>query len=123
MIAVDTSVWIDFSKGKENRQTELLQLSLLRSLVVIPYPVLYEILSWPKLDLHTAELFSRIPKADLTAGFWERAAVLRKRILQRKFKAKSIDILIAQCCLDHQIPLLTTDNDFKVIEKEGLELA
>lgn len=60
---------------------------------------------------------------DVEPGFWERAGNLRALILQKKLKAKLADALIAQFCIDHQIPLCTTDTDFKHYAKHGgLEL-
>ena len=57
---------------------------------------------------------------ELHAGFWERAGRLRARTLGAGHKAKLADTLIAQCCLDHDVPLVTRDPDFKHFVQAGL---
>ncbi len=46
-------------------------------------------------------------------GFWERAGLLRARIISGRRKARLADALIAQTCLDHDVPLITRDRDFR----------
>ena len=50
-------------------------------------------------------------------GFWERAGLLRAKILAKGSKAKLADTLIAQTCLDHHIPLVTRDQDFQIFKR------
>jgi predicted nucleic acid-binding protein len=50
---------------------------------------------------------------ELVGGYWERAGLLRATTLARRRKAALADILIAQSCLDHDVELVTRDQDFK----------
>ncbi|MHB8420480.1 MAG: PIN domain-containing protein [Myxococcales bacterium] len=56
-------------------------------------------------------------------GYWERAGLLRSKLLARRLKARLADTLIAQSCLDGAVPLLTRDADFRHFAQwAGLEL-
>ena len=50
MIVVDTTVWIDFFRGRETRQTTLLKTLLGRGLIVVGDVVLLEILQGVRND-------------------------------------------------------------------------
>jgi len=48
---------------------------------------------------------------------------LRAKVLAKRRKARLGDALIAQSCMDHGLPLLTRDKDFRAfVEAAGLEL-
>jgi len=55
-------------------------------------------------------------------GYWERAGLLRRAIKGRALKAGLADTLIAQSCIDHDVPLITHDRDFRHFVKAGLKL-
>jgi predicted nucleic acid-binding protein len=56
-------------------------------------------------------------------GYWKRAGELRSDTLSDGHKAKLADVLIAQSCIDHDIPLITYDADFRHFTRAGLKLA
>jgi predicted nucleic acid-binding protein len=85
--------------------------------------VLTEILSDPKLSESVRMLFQRLPLLTVHEGFWERAGSLRGKVIAEGRKAKLADTLIAQSCLDHNVPLISRDPDFRnFIEPGGLRL-
>jgi predicted nucleic acid-binding protein len=56
-------------------------------------------------------------------GYWERAGLLRARILARKRRARLADTLIAQSCLGHDVELVARDPNFaSFAEFGGLKL-
>ena len=67
----------------------------------------------PQLDREIGDLLRALPVLDIRAGFWERAAETRARILAKRLRARLADTLIAQTCLDHRVPLVTRDRDFR----------
>ena len=75
--------------------------------------VLTELLSDPKVSERVKGLFMQLPVLDVTAGYWQRAGLLRARLLARGHRARLADSLIAQSCLDHDLPLVTRDSDFR----------
>ncbi len=75
-------------------------------------PVLTELLSDPKLPADVTNYLSEIPLIEILDGYWERAGQLRSKALAKRRKVRLGDALIAQCCLDQGILLLTRDRDF-----------
>jgi hypothetical protein len=56
-------------------------------------------------------------------GYWERAGLLRAKVLARRRRARLADTLIAQSCLDHDVELIARDRDFgPFAELAGLRL-
>ncbi|MDB5037607.1 MAG: PilT protein domain protein [Bacteriovoracaceae bacterium] len=122
MIAADTSVWVDFSKGRESIYAQQLESFIGDGNLVLPLPVLFEILSGPGLTKEAAEAISELPRLELLADFWERAAEMRQKILKKGLKARSMDCLIAQNCIDHDVSLIAGDQDYRHFVKFGLRL-
>ena len=90
----------------------------------LPPPVVTEVLSGPaKSDLLDL-LLSRSPLLQIADGYWERAGENRRLLLQKGLKAKLADTLVAQCCIDVDIPLIARDGDFRHFAQWcGLKLA
>ena len=113
MIAVDSSSLIAWFAGDEGADVDWLDQGLAASQVALPPVVLTEILSSPTLDDRVARLLRELPVLDVHAGFWTRAAATRALILARRLRARLADTLIAQTCIDHRLPLITRDGDFR----------
>jgi predicted nucleic acid-binding protein len=122
VIAADTSVWLDFSKGLETARSKQLETTLADGALVMPMPLLFEILSGPGLTEDARSLILELPRLDILTGFWERAGDLRRGLLKKGLKARSMDCLIAQTCIDHGVPLIAADNDYRHFIKAGLKL-
>lgn len=67
-----------------------------------------------------------LPRMETLPGFWERVGRNRSTILRSGLKAKLADSMIATFCLDHEIPLIARDGDYRhfanhfgLIIKEG----
>jgi predicted nucleic acid-binding protein len=81
------------------------------------------VLSAPKLPSSVAATLSEIPLIEVTDGYWERAGMLRAKVLEKRRKARLGDALIAQSCLDRGIALITRDRDFRAFaDAAGLDL-
>jgi predicted nucleic acid-binding protein len=117
MIAADTSTWIPFFQGQEGEDVLALAEALQSRQVVMPPPVLTELLSDPKLSPSVAQTLLELPMVALKDGFWHRAGKLRAKALARKRKARLGDALIAQCCIDADIALITRDGDFEAFSE------
>ena len=86
--------------------------------------VLAELLSDPKLPSAVRAILRDVPLMALAEGYWERAGALRAKLLARGLRARRADTLIAQSCIDHAVPLVTRDADFRHFARHGrLELA
>jgi len=112
MIAADTSTWIAYLEGAPGHDTQLLDQALAdHRLLMIP-PVFTELLSDPLLSPAVLQQLVDVPIIDVEPGYWQRAGLLRAKVLSNRRKARLGDALIAQTCLDRNIPLLTRDQDF-----------
>ena len=87
--------------------------------VLMAPPVLAELLTDEALTPEVEGELLMIPLIELLPGFWLRAGKLRSALRRRGYKAKLVDTMIAQCCIDHDIPLLTRDRDFRAFAKYG----
>ncbi len=93
-----------------------------RQVLMVP-AVLTELLSDPELPSGVAETLSEVPLIELKTGYWQRAGVLRAKVLVKRRKSRLGDALIAQSCIDRGILLLTRDRDFRAFaEAAGLAL-
>jgi predicted nucleic acid-binding protein len=113
LIALDTSALIAFFRGEEGSAVDGVDHAFESRQAVLPPVVLTEILSDPLLDRGVARLLAQLPVLEIGAGFWERAAGTRKTLLGNRLRARLADTLIAQSCIDHEVPLLTLDADFR----------
>lgn len=123
MIAADTSILIDYFQGNSHAQTERLDELFSSHSLILPPTVLVEILSDPFLPKKFIEKMLDLPILEPTEHFWERAGISRSKLIAKKLKARLADTLIAQSCIDYQVPLITLDKDFRHFVKYcGLEL-
>jgi predicted nucleic acid-binding protein len=122
VIAIDTSALVAYLSGDPGADMGTVDAALASRQACLPPVVLTELLSDPKLAKHIKELFVVLPLLDPTPGFWERAGLLRASIIARRHKARLADTLIAQTCIDHDVPLITRDQDFRHFVSAGLAL-
>ncbi len=124
MIAVDSSTFIAYVQGDRGRDVEALDGILLSGDVALPPVVVTEVLSQPGLpNTHRTRTLG-LPQLELMPDYWLRAAATRSVLIQRRLRARLADTLIAQSCIDHDVPLITRDGDFRHFAKYcGLRLA
>lgn len=130
MILVDSSVWIDWFRGRATAQTIYLQSALQDgySELVIGDLILLEVLQGFRSDqeAHTAEsAFAALGCLEL-GGFElaNAAAQNYRRLRQQGITIRStVDCLIATFCIQHNITLLHNDRDFEPFEQHlGLQV-
>jgi len=123
MIATDTSTWIAFLEGEKAPDTELLDQALRDRQVLMVPVVLTELLSEPKLAAEVAATLCDLPAIEIGREYWQRAGTLRAKVLAKRRRARLGDALIAQCCIEGGVSLLTRDRDFRAFsEAAGLKL-
>lgn len=122
MIALDSSAVARYLDDTRDEASVAAGQAIGARLAVLPPGVLTELLSNPYIAPDAADLVRSVPLLDILPGYWERAAGLRADAKRRGFKAEVADCLIAQSCLDHDIPLITYDLDFRHFVRAGLKL-
>lgn len=126
MILVDTSVWIDYFNGADNRYTDTLDSALEEGTVAIGDLIFLEILQGFKTDRDYIRAKTTLESLDQFEMFGHRMALKcaeNYRALRRKGKTirKTTDVIIATFCIENQLPLLFSDRDFiPFVENLGL---
>jgi hypothetical protein len=119
LIAADSSVMISYFKSEPAAPVRRLTHDMQHSVVVLPPAVVTELLSNPRLSEDLRMRVETLETLMITEGYWNRAGLLRAAVLRKGFKAHLGDALIAQSCIDHGVPLLTSDPDFRHYVKAG----
>ena len=122
MIALDSSAVIAFLSGDRGGAAEAAAGALDQQRACLPPVVLAELLSEPSLRTDVAALLQELPRLEIVDGYWERSGELRRAVLKRSLRARLADALIAQSCIDHRVPLITADRDFRHFQRHGLVL-
>jgi predicted nucleic acid-binding protein len=123
MIGIDASVAIPWFEGRDYPEVRLMEQLLQTRDAAFPPVVVTEILSGARTDAELAASFNGLLILPIVDGYWVRAGQLRSKITNMGRRARLADTLVAQACIDAEIPLLTRDIDFQVFtEVGGLEL-
>jgi predicted nucleic acid-binding protein len=117
MILVDTSVWIDYFKGVETQESNLLDIALINDEVAIGDLILLEILQGFRSDkdyetakAHLLALYQfSMLSPDIALKAAENYRILRKKGITIR---KTADVIIATFCISNRMPLLFADRDF-----------
>lgn len=124
MLCLDTSSLIAYLQGDDGADVHLVDQALIDQVGVLSPVTVAELLSDPQLSSTLRQTILEIPTLHIGDRFWERAGLLRAKVLRTGRRANLADTLIAQNCLDHQATLLTRDRDFSVfVSVAGLRLA
>ena len=111
--AIDSSSFIAYLAGRDRADTRLVHAALERGDAVLPPVVVTEVLSQPGLPPRVVDLIRAMTQLDPADGYWERAGEVRARLLAKGRRARLADALIAQACVDNDVPLVTHDADFR----------
>jgi predicted nucleic acid-binding protein len=119
LIVADSSVLIPWAEGNPTDKTRLLRFHMQqRTLRVAPVSIT-ELLSAPNLRPEVRLVAETLDLLELRDGYWARTGLLRGRCIAAGGRARIADALIAQACLDADLPLLTNDADFEVFKLIG----
>lgn len=129
MILVDTSVLINFFRGRETKGTVYLERLINEGAPFCINEFTYqEILQGAKDEKEFSTLksyLSEIPLCSLKLGInsYENAAILNFRCRRKGVTIRSsIDLLIAETAIENNIPLLHDDDDFSNMARVITEL-
>jgi predicted nucleic acid-binding protein len=123
VIAIDTSSWIAFFGRGDGADAVIVDRALADHQACLPPVVLTELLSDPKLSRRLRALLLALPTLAVIDGYWERAGLLRAKVISKRRRAPLADTLIAQSCIDHGVALLSRDADFRSLASvSGLRL-
>jgi len=117
MMLVDSSVWIDYFNGIENKETDKLHATLGLEEVAIGDLILTEVLQGFKVDKEfkiarevlTSLTIFELLGIELAIKSANNFRKLRKKGITIR---KTADVIIATYCIENKIPLLFTDKGF-----------
>lgn len=122
MILVDSSVWIDYFRGKPTTQTDLLETLLESQLLGIGDLNLTEVLQGCKFDQEFDEVHRLLSRLELVVLGGDDVAVAAARNY-RKLRnlgltvRGTIDVILATRCIVSGHQLLHSDRDFDAFEQ------
>lgn len=122
-VALDSSSLIGHLNGRAGADTLAVKAALEAGTAVLPPLVVTEVLSLPGVSAEVVGLLAIVPQLETLPDYWERAGRLRAQVIAAGRRARIADVLIAQSCLDHQVPLISADADFRHFVPHGLDLA
>jgi predicted nucleic acid-binding protein len=129
MILVDSSVWIDYFRGTPSRQADLLDSLLGVEALLTGDLILAEVLQGFTTEAHfnqakaLLDSFDVVPLAgrDVCIQAAQHFRTLRRKGVTAR---KTIDTIIATCCIQNGYELLHNDRDFDAYAKHlGLRVA
>jgi len=123
LIAIDTSSLRRWAEGETGQDVDQVEAAIDSGEGTLPPAVVTEALSKAVLPEAFIHVVATLPVVPLRYGYWFRAGELRADAMRRGFKAKLADALIAQVCIDNDVPLITYDADFRHFTRAGLKLA
>jgi hypothetical protein len=124
LIAADASSLIAYFEGEIAPDTDAIAEALEARELALPPPVLVELIGRGSTVAAFDEIATGAAQLPLNSGFWLRARQSRSLILAKGLRARSIDTLIAQCCIDAGVALIARDTDYRHFAQWcGLKLA
>ena len=118
MIVVDSSVWIDFLKGRNASHVAALQAALGKDEIIVGDLMLCEVLQGLETERAARQVESLLRRFEILPMAGDAIAVAAARnfrSLRRRgiTVRKTIDLLIGTWCIENRRPLLHNDNDFR----------
>ncbi|MEH6549426.1 MAG: PIN domain nuclease [Pseudomonadales bacterium] len=117
MILADTSVWIDYFNGNDNKYTDALDAYLENDTVAMGDLIFLEILQGFKSDKEYRQAKTTLQALGQYEMFNSQIA-LKSADNYRNLRKKGItirrttDVIIATFCIENKLPLLFSDRDF-----------
>jgi len=119
-VLIDTSIWIDYFKGGDERFLEKVDEILTYSAVYVPKVVIAELIQGAKSDKEISVIESFIEAfriIDQTEHTWLRAGKLSYSLKRRGLNMNLVDCYIAILAEENQCKIFSLDEHFRTIRK------
>ncbi len=124
MIAADSSSLIGYLHGEAGADIDLIDQAMDTHQLVLAPPVITELRAGAVANPALESLLAQTPVLSIDEGLWHRAGRHRRLLIEKGLRARFADALIAQCCIDADVPLIARDRDYRHFERWcGLKLA
>lgn len=121
-VLIDTSVWIDFFRGKDAELTEQIAMLLKSGKAVYTGIVALELVSGARgrKELQTLyDAFDTMEKINEKETTYLDAGKMGYEIARDGYTLGVVDLVIAQIAIENGLALMTSDEHFKVIAKNS----
>ena len=115
---IDSSIWVDFFRASSPATLKHQAAKLIEDeRAMLCEPVLFELLrATPAASRKYVQAqLELLPLAPTPRRLWRDAAQLGQKCVAHSHVPPAMDLLIAQVCLDHNMELVTFDQDFAEI--------
>ena len=122
MIIIDTSAWIEFFRGRDPVASEV-DTALANNVAALCGPVETELrrgFSNERERSKVMPLLDACHSLDQPEALWAEAGELGFALRRRGVTPKTVDLLIATYALTYSASVLTTDKDFRVMQRAGV---
>lgn len=121
-VMLDTSAWVDVFRGRTPELVTLCRELLTSDRVLTCSPVVFELRrGLGRRNRKTVlKLLDAVPRIAVTEEDWDAAGDLDAGLRRKGITIPPMDVLIAEVCLRHAVPLLAVDGHFD--EVPGLRL-
>lgn len=122
-VLADTSIWVDYLRGREPAAAQLEQLVRRREVAVCG-PVLAELLAGARTDEDAARLLdlAGLQWVEIGRQTWRRAGDVARSLRLLGHTLPLLDALIAVACAQARVPLWTRDQHFAKLREALPEL-
>jgi len=117
-ILIDTSIWVDYFRGREIRLADAVDRLLESDRVVTLEIIEAELLRGAKTEKEIDFLknhFSAIPILEMPSDSWREVGLFSYRLARKGYLPALVDTFIALASINSDIPLFTRDRDFRRI--------
>ena len=122
MILVDTSAWIDFFRDRKPL-AKLVDQALDENSVAICSPIYTELMRGFKNKQERDKVVPLLQACRFLAqpvDLWETAGQYGFELKRQGITVKTMDLLIACFAMAHGLPILATDQDYRMMQSAGL---
>ncbi len=122
-VVVDTTIWIDFFRGRNELVRAELRRLIKASQAVLVGVVMAEVLQGIKSleeQQMVDEHFGALPYLEVTQATWRKAAETARTLRSRGVTIPLSDLLIATLAMEHDLSVYSTDPHFQRIPQLGL---
>ncbi len=116
-ILVDTTIWIEFFRGR-SRAGDRLEILLMDNFVCTCGMVMFEVLQGIRSEGEKSKiltLLAGLPYIEMTKALWQSAAVLSTSLKKSGVSLPLSDIFIATIAIENDLSVFTIDNHFAQI--------
>jgi predicted nucleic acid-binding protein len=123
VIAADSSSLIAYLEGEEADDIALIERAVADRELVFAPPVVMELRAGAIPNDGLEALLARTRLIPIDAGLWDRAGRHRRLLIEKGLKTRFAGAIVAQCCIDADVPLIARDRDYRHFERWcGLKL-